>query len=152
VILYSFRYSLYFGVRYVFCSILEHFVKKHHSSIKIKDVASPFDLTSFGGFNCFGIESNDVCDDAGTVLSFQMSSKHDGEGHSFDAALMRLLAGASKALAEEEEEEEEDYNTRREEQGPDDTTIIGRRHCYSKMARWTDLVVSEEQVQVLVLH
>ena len=39
-------------------------------------MASPLDLASFGGFNCFGIESNDICDDAGAVFLLQMCKKN----------------------------------------------------------------------------
>ena len=42
-------------------------------------MASPLDLASFGGFNCFGIESNDICDDAGAVVLLQMCKKRSRE-------------------------------------------------------------------------
>ena len=43
-------------------------------------MASPLDLASFGGFNCFVIESNDICDDAGAVFLLQMCKNRSREG------------------------------------------------------------------------
>ena len=67
-------------------------------------MASPFDLTSFRGYNSLGVNSNGICDHVAPLFSFVSNSKRSREEGPYDTALSWLFS-AVNALAEEDEEE-----------------------------------------------